>query len=126
MGVESSHVTPRLRKYVLEPLCVGVIRGRRDWRSAISSVLQKAVLHTDRVSLHVSPSSLMRWLFDDESAVAGLVFPETWKLEVPCQLTRRGKQLHIVVKTFIPLRTPHAGEVDLGERRGRGRERHPQ
>ena len=85
----------------------------------MSRVLQRVVTYSDRVSLHVSPLGLMCWLSDDDSGAASLPFPETWKLDVPCKLIRRGEQLRISIESAEPGSRPDRYLVTLLQRANR-------
>jgi hypothetical protein len=71
--------------------------GAGEWRKELSGVLQKVVLHADLVSLHISPIALMSWLQESDYQSSDFEFPEYWQMDLPCQLTRRGRQVRIVI-----------------------------
>lgn len=88
----------------------------RDWRHEIAYLLQKVVIHANRLSLHISPSALMRRISDVEPDAASLAFPETWKLDVQCALVQRGEQLGVIVETAKGKPNPDAALISLLKR----------
>jgi hypothetical protein len=79
-------------------------------------VLQKVVIYANRLSLHISPSALMRRLSDDEPDAVSRASPETWKFDVQCTLIRRGEQLRIIVESAEGKPNPDAALISLLKR----------
>ncbi|NNC64616.1 MAG: hypothetical protein HKN84_07505 [Gammaproteobacteria bacterium] len=63
----------------------------------------------------------MRWISDDEPDAAESPFPETWTLDVPCRLARRGEQLRIIIESSESTSKPDAALIKLLQRANRWR-----